>query len=187
MWAGEQELIVDEIEEFLTGVRPQAVPDRVLATVLFTDIVASTERAAEVGDRRWRALLDAHNTTVRGHIERPGVASSTRRATASWPPSTGRPGRSCAPATSPAMCIGWASRCGWASTPARSSWSATTSPGSRSISPPGSWPWPDPGEVLVSSTVKDLVVGSDLRFEDRGAQTLKGVPGEWRLFAATTG
>ena len=70
MWAGEQELIVDEIEEFLTGVRPQAVPDRVLATVLFTDIVASTERAAEVGDRRWRDLLDAHNTTVRGHIER---------------------------------------------------------------------------------------------------------------------
>ena len=70
MWAGEQEQIVDEIEEFLTGVRPQAMPDRVLATVLFTDIVASTERAAEIGDRRWRSLLDAHNTTVRGHIER---------------------------------------------------------------------------------------------------------------------
>ncbi len=70
MWAGEQELIVDEIEEFLTGVRPQPLPDRVLATILFTDIVASTERASEIGDRRWRDLLDAHHATVRGHIER---------------------------------------------------------------------------------------------------------------------
>ena len=74
MWAGEQELIVDEIEEFLTGVRPQPLPDRVLATVLFTDIVASTERAAEVGDRRWRDLLDAHNARCAATSSGPGAA-----------------------------------------------------------------------------------------------------------------
>src|SRR6185312_4239671 len=64
------EAMLDELEEFFTGIRPAPRSDRVLATVLFTDIVGSTERAAEVGDRRWRDILQAHNSAVRGHIER---------------------------------------------------------------------------------------------------------------------
>ena len=69
-WAGDQDAIVDEVEEFLTGVRPAAEPDRVLATVLFTDIVGSTTRAVELGDRRWRDLLSNHNAIVRRELER---------------------------------------------------------------------------------------------------------------------
>jgi class 3 adenylate cyclase len=81
------------VEEFLTGTRPAAEPDRVLATVRFTDIVASTERAAELGDRRWRDLLFSHHTIVRRELERFRGRQSRRSATVSRPPSTGRRGR----------------------------------------------------------------------------------------------
>ena len=93
-WVGDQEAVLDEIEEFLTGVRPIPQADRVLATVLFTDIVNSTESAARLGDRRWRELLERHHSAVRGQLARCADMRSTPRATASLRPSTGRHARS---------------------------------------------------------------------------------------------
>jgi hypothetical protein len=77
-WLGDQDAALDEIEEFLTGVRPHPALDRVLATVLFTDIVGSTELAADLGDRRWRHLLEQHNSLVRGSHELKGVPGEWR-------------------------------------------------------------------------------------------------------------
>jgi class 3 adenylate cyclase len=187
MWAGDQEAIVDEIEEFLTGVRPQPLHDRVLATVLFTDIVASTERAAEVGDRRWRTLLDAHNTTVRGHIQRArGRVVDTKGdgflATFDGPARAILCARDIA---RDVQRLGIEVRVGLHTGEielvGEDIAGIAVHIAARIMSLAG------PGEVLVSSTVKDLVVGSDLRFTDRGSHELKGVPGEWRLFSAAPG
>ena len=185
MWAGEQELIVDEIEEFLTGVRPQPVADRVLATVLFTDIVGSTERAAEVGDRRWRALLDAHNTRVRGHIERArGRVVDTKGdgfvATFDGPARAILCARDIArDVRELGIDVRVGLHTGEIELVGDDIAGIAVHIAARIMALAA------PGEVLVSSTVKDLVVGSDLRFADRGTRTLKGVPGDWRLFAAT--
>ena len=186
MWAGEQELIVDEIEEFLTGVRPQPLADRVLATVLFTDIVSSTERAAEVGDRRWRALLDAHNTTVRGHIERArGRVIDTKGdgfvATFDGPARAVLCARDIA---RDVRGLGIEVRAGLHA--GEIELVGDDIAGIAVHIAARIMALADPGEVLVSSTVKDLVVGSDLRFTDRGTRALKGVPDQWRLFAATS-
>jgi class 3 adenylate cyclase len=184
MWAGEQEQIVDQIEEFITGVRPTSVPDRVLATVLFTDIVASTERAAEVGDRRWRDLLDAHNAAVRANIERARgrVVDTTGDG---FLATFDGPARAVACARDIARDVhrlGIEVRSGLHTGEVELSGDdirgIAVHIAARIMALAGA------GEVLVSSTVRDLVVGSDLRFEERGTHTLRGVPGEWRVFAA---
>jgi class 3 adenylate cyclase len=102
-YVGDQDAILDEVEEFLTGVRHSAEPDRVLATVLFTDIVGATSRAAELGDRAWRDLLERHNAVVRRELERGRGERWTRRVTASWRPSTGPLAQSGPRAPSPSV------------------------------------------------------------------------------------
>ena len=182
-WGCDSELIVDEIEEFLTGARPGAEPDRVLATVLFTDIVGATERASRVGDRNWHDLLDSHHAVVRRELEHfrgreIDTAGDGFLATFDGPARAVR----CACAISKAVrALGLEIRAGLHTgecelmggklggiavhTGARVAAEAQAS------------------EVLVSSTVKDLVAGSGLSFQDRGMQRLKGIPDEWRLFA----
>ena len=186
IWYGEKwEPIVDEIEEFLTGARHQSDPDRALATILFTDIVASTEHAAEVGDERWRALVERHDDIVRAELDRyegrpiktlgdgflavfPGPAKAIRcaRAIAAAVQQLGIDVRS-------GIHTGECDR--------REDDLAgiAVNVAARIVTHAGS------GEVLVSSTVKELVLGSGLEFTERGTHVLKGVPDEWRLFAVT--
>ncbi len=180
---GNGDAILDEIEEFLTGVRHHAELDRVLATVLFTDIVASTERAAAIGDRGWRALLDSYYAAVRRELGRfrgreIDTAGDGMFATFDGPARAIR----CASAITGAVRpLGVEVRAGLhtgeCEVMGEKVGGIAVHIGARVASQAG------PGEVLVSNTVKDLVAGSGIRFEDRGAYALKGVPGEWRLFA----
>jgi class 3 adenylate cyclase len=182
MWAGDTDLLLAEIQEFLTGVRPAPDPDRVLATVLFTDIVGSTERAAELGDRRWRDLLERHNALVRRELERfrgreVDTAGDGFLATFDGPARAIR----CAIAIGRSVReLGLEVRAGLHTGEIEligdDVGGLAVHIGARVAALGG------PGEVLVSSTVKDLVVGSGIAFEDRGAHTLKGVPGTWQLF-----
>jgi class 3 adenylate cyclase len=182
--SGDTEAVLDEIEEFITGQRPSRVdPDRALATVMFTDIVGGTERAAELGDRRWRDLLETHYGVIRSQIDRyrgrevktmgdgflatfDGPARAIRCATAS---------------TEAVQALGLDIRAGLHTGEVEvmgdDVGGMAVHIGARVGAKAG------PGEVLVSGTVKDLVVGSGFEFADRGAHELKGVPGEWRLFA----
>jgi class 3 adenylate cyclase len=175
--------ILDEIQEFLTGVREPAEPDRVLATVLFTDVVGSTERARELGDRRWRDLLDRHNEIVRRDLERfrgreVDTAGDGFFATFDGPARAIRCARSI---VADVQSVGLEVRaglhtgeCELAGDHVRG---IAVHTGARVASLAGA------GEVLVSSTVRDLVAGSGIEFTDRGVQSLKGIPGEWRLYA----
>jgi class 3 adenylate cyclase len=178
--------IVDEVEEFLTGARPMPEPERVLATVLFTDIVGSTERAAELGDRRWRELLERHHTTVRRELERfrgreVDTAGDGFLATFDGPARAIR----CARAIEQGLReLGLELRAGLHTGECELMGDKVTGvavhTGARVAAQAG------PGEVLVSNTVKDLVAGSGIEFEDRGTHELKGVPGEWRLYAVSS-
>jgi pimeloyl-ACP methyl ester carboxylesterase len=180
---GDQDQILDEVEEFLTGVRRGPEPDRVLATVLFTDIVGSTERAAGLGDRRWRQLLEAHHTAVRQQLERfrgreVDTAGDGFLATFDGPARAIR----CAVAIRDDVeTIGLAIRAGVHTGECEMHGNGVAGiavhMGARVAALAG------PGEVLVSSTVKDLVAGSGIEFEDRGIHELKGIPGDWRLLA----
>ena len=180
---GDSDALVDEIEEFLTGVRHGPEPDRVLATVLFTDIVAATETAARVGDRRWRELLAQHHALVRRELGRfRGREIDTTGdgflATFDGPARAIR----CAGAiTDEVPALGLEVRAGLHTGEVERLDDKVSGLavhiGARVAAAAG------PGEVLVSSTVKDLVAGSGLRFQDRGLRPLKGVPGEWHLFA----
>ncbi|MFL5951212.1 MAG: adenylate/guanylate cyclase domain-containing protein [Gaiellaceae bacterium] len=182
--AGDTDEIADEIEEFLTGTRPAPEPNRVLATVLFTDIVGSTDRAAELGDRRWRDLLGAHDAVVRRQLERfrgreVDTAGDGFFAAFDGPARAVR----CAISAGEAVReLGVEIRAGIhtgeCELDGQKIRGIAVHTGARIASLAG------PGEVLISHTVKDLVAGSGLEFEDRGAHELKGVPGEWRLFAA---
>jgi class 3 adenylate cyclase len=183
-WAGDQDRLLDEVEEFLTGTRPVHEPDRVLATVLFTDIVGSTERAAELGDRRWRELLEAHEAAVRAELARYGgrevdTAGDGFLATFDGP---ARAIRAAHAIQESVRRLGIELRAGLhtgecevANGKVRG---IAVHTGARVASLAG------PGEVLVSSTVHDLVAGSGIAFEERGEHELKGVPGTWRLYAA---
>jgi class 3 adenylate cyclase len=176
--------VVDEIEEFLTGVRPAPEPDRVLATVLFTDIVGSTERAAELGDRRWRELLEAHESAVRGELQQYGgrevdTAGDGFLATFDGP---ARAIRAACAIRDRVRGLGLELRAGLHTGECELSngkvRGIAVHTGARVAA------LAEPGEVLVSSTVRDLVAGSGIVFEERGEHELKGVPGTWRLFAA---
>jgi class 3 adenylate cyclase/pimeloyl-ACP methyl ester carboxylesterase len=181
-FVGDADALLDEIEEFLTGVRPVAEPDRVLATVLFTDIVRSTERAAELGDRRWRDLLESHYAVVRRELGRfrgreVKTAGDGFLATFDGP---ARAIRCACAITDSVRPLGLQIRAGLHTGECElmgdDVGGIAVHIGARVAA------GAEPGEVLVSSTVKDLVAGSGIRFVDRGAHTLKGVPGEWRLF-----
>jgi hypothetical protein len=168
---------------FLTGRLPAHDVDRVLATVLFTDVVGSTDQAAGMGDRRWAELLATHDSVTRAELERSAAERSKPPATGSWPSLTDQDELYVAPARSATPCVPSASACGAGSTPARSSCAVTTSAASPSTSPNGSKSLAQPDEVLVSRTVADLVGGSGIAFADRGTHALKGVSNRWQLFA----
>ncbi|MFI5261085.1 MAG: alpha/beta fold hydrolase [Candidatus Limnocylindrales bacterium] len=138
--------IVSEVEEFLTGTRPAPEPDRILATVLFTDIVASTERAAALGDRRWGELLAAHHAAVRRELERVRGRELDTAGDGFLASFDGRPGPSVAPRASSATSVPSASRCARASTPARCSGSASRSEASGCTSAPAWRRLPDPAK-----------------------------------------
>jgi class 3 adenylate cyclase len=184
LFAQDIDRVADEIEEFFTGSRTGKDPDRLLTTLLFTDIVDSTKRAAEWGDRRWRDLLDQHHALVRVQLERFGgreVVTTGDGFFASFASPT-QAVRSALAAANAVAALGVQIRAGVHTgevevrgddlgglavhIAARVSAAAAA------------------GEVLISSTVKDLVAGADLTFEDKGEHELKGVPGRWRLFAA---
>ncbi len=176
--------ILDEVQEFLTGVREPAAPDRMLATVLFTDIVGSTDRARELGDRRWRDLLERHNEIVRRDLERfRGVEIDTAGdgffATFDGPARAIRCARSIVEnVRGVGLDVRSGLHTGECELSAGSVRGIAVHTGARVASIAA------PREVLVSSTVKDLVAGSGIEFTDRGLHELKGIPGDWRLYAA---
>ncbi len=183
LWGGDTDSIVDEVEEFLTGVRPAPELDRVLATVMFTDVVGSTERAAELGDRRWRELLSAHDAAVRRELERYRGREVDTAGDGFFATFDG-PARAvgCALGVRDVVrSLGLETRAGVHTGECELDGDKVRGiavhTGARVAALAG------PGEVLATSTVKDLVTGSGLEFEDRGARELKGVPGEWRIYA----
>jgi class 3 adenylate cyclase len=185
LWFTENaEELVGEVEEFLTGTRTSPDPDRKLATVLFTDIVGSTARAAELGDTRWRALLDEHDTIVRQELARFGGREIDNAGDGFLATFDG-PGRAirCAGAIRDALArAGLAVRAGVhtgeVEVRGERIGGLTVHIGARVAATGGG------GDIVVSNTVKDLLAGSGLTFSDRGEHELKGVPGTWRLFAA---
>jgi class 3 adenylate cyclase len=186
IWAGDQDAILDEIQDFVTGTRPAPTPHRSLATVLFTDIVGSTRLAAELGDRAWRRLLGQHFEIIRRSLDRfdgrevKSVGDGIL-ATFDGPARAVR----CAAAIREGVAeLGIEVRAGL------HTGEIELEPGdiaglavhiAARISAMAA-----AREILVSSTVKDLVVGSAIEFDDRGSHELKGVPGEWRVFAVTS-
>jgi pimeloyl-ACP methyl ester carboxylesterase len=182
-WTQDVDGVIDEIEGFLTGVRRGPDPDRVLATVLFTDIVGSTARAVKMGDRQWMDALEAHRTMVRWFLERYRGREVDTAGDGFFATFDG-----------PARAI----RCGVAVRDAarerdidiraglhtgevemgEKPTGVAVHIGARVMAEAGA------GEVLVSQTVKDLVAGSGLTFHDRGPRALKGVPGVWHLWSA---
>lgn len=181
---GDSDAIVEEVEEFLTGARHVAEPERALATVMFTDIVGSTERAAELGDARWRDVLRRHDELVARRIE----SARGRKIK-----STGDGVLATFDGPARAICcaggvVGDLERegieiragihTGECELLGDDVAGMAVHIGARIAALAGG------GEVLVSSTVKDLVAGSQIGFEPRGAHVLKGVPGEWLVFRA---
>ena len=184
IWSGDQEAVAGEIEQFITGVRPAPEPERVLATIMFTDIVGSTDLAAAVGDARWLDLLAEHDLIVRDQLDR--FRGREIKTTGDG---------FLALFDGPARAI----RCGQAISEAVRTLNISVRAGIHTgeveltehdlggiavhvaarVSARA-----EADEVLVSSTVKDLVVGSGISFEDSGSYALKGVPGRWQLFSA---
>ena len=183
-WVGDSDAILDEVEQFVTGALPSTVPDRVLATVLFADIVDSTRQLADLGDKRWRELLEQFYAVLRRQLElfrgrEIDTAGDGLFATFDGPARAIR----CACATREAVSpLGIAIRSGLHTGECEVLGDKVSGIavhlGARVVAMAG------PGEVLVSSTVKDLVAGSGLQFTDRGIHSLKGIPGEWSLYAA---
>ena len=186
-WLGEEDAVADEIQHFLTGVRRPIVSDRVLATVLFTDIVGSTERAADLGDGAWRSVLERHDSLVREEVERHRgrfVKSLGDGALAVFD----GPSRAISSATTLRDRVRdlhleiraglHTGECEMLSGDDVGGLAVHIGARVSSLAAPG--------EVLVSSTVRDLIVGSGQTLTDRGEHDLKGVPGPWRIFAVET-
>jgi len=182
-WVGDTGPLLDELEEFVTGTRGGTGAERVLATVLFTDIVGSTELAGQLGDDRWRDLLDRHDRTVRGQLER-FRGREVKTVGDGFVATFDSPGRAieCALAIRDALGpldlgVRAGLHTGEVEVRGEDVAGMAVHIGARVSGEAGE------GEVLVSSTVKDLVVGSPIEFTERGEYELKGVPGVWRLFA----
>ena len=182
-WVGDSDALLDQVEVFLTGQRRAPETERVLATVQFTDIVQSTERAAALGDRKWRHALEDFQSLVRTELERhrgreidtagdgflaafDGPARAIRCAAAIRERARGQ-GIEIRAGVHTGECEVMGEKLG----------GIAVHIGARVAGKA------EPGEIVVSQTVKDLVAGSGLSFAERGAHTLKGVPGEWRLYA----
>ncbi|ORV62809.1 cyclase [Mycobacterium europaeum] len=185
-WVGDTAPVLDEIEEFITGVRGVSDAERLLTTIVFTDIVGSTERAAVLGDHRWRDLLDNHDTLVRRELQRFGgrevnTAGDGFVATFSSPSAA----LACADAIVDVVrVLGIEVRVGIHAGEVEVRGASKSDVagmavhiGARVAALAG------PSEVVVSSTVRDIVTGSRYRFGDRGEAALKGVPGQWRLYS----
>jgi class 3 adenylate cyclase len=182
-WLGDADGVLDAIEEFVTGSRHRVDEDRILATVLFTDIVESTSRAAEIGDRRWRELLDAHDEIATREVARfrGRHVKSTGDGMLAVFDGPAR-GVRCAEAVRDAVDeLGLAVRAGLhvgeCEMRGDDVGGLAVHIGARVAGLAG------PGEILVSRTVRDLVAGSGLRFAERGEHGLKGVPDRWPLYA----
>ena len=184
-WADPQHnaVLLRETRRFIDGLATSPEPDRVLATIMFTDIVGSTERAADLGDAAWSELLARHHTLVRGELVRFRGEELDTAGDGFFAAFDG-PGRAieCASAIRDGVrALGLEVRAGLHTGECErvdgKLGGIAVPTGARIAS------LAEPGEVLVSSTVKDLVAGSGIEFEDRGTRELKGVPGEWRLFA----
>jgi class 3 adenylate cyclase len=184
VWTGDTDTLLDEVEEFLTGVRRGPEPDRLLATVLFTDIVGSTKRVSELGDRSWRELLEEHHRLVRRELERfrgreIDTAGDGFLATFDGPARAVR----CASAVRDSVrSLGIEIRAGIHTGECELVGDKVAGIAVHTAARVNGLA--QPSEVLVSSTVKDLVAGSGIEFADRGEHELKGVPGSWRLYAA---
>ncbi|MDH3305892.1 MAG: adenylate/guanylate cyclase domain-containing protein [Acidimicrobiia bacterium] len=182
--AGKTEPMLAEIQEFVTGHRSSATPERVLATVLFTDIVGSTQRAAELGDREWRHLLERHNEVIRAELVKyrgreVGTVGDGLLATFDGPArAIGAAHAICAAVRPLGLEVRAGLHTGEIETLGEDVAGLAVHIGARISSLAGA------GEVLVSRTVKDLVAGSGITFEDRGVHPLKGVPDEWQVYAA---
>jgi len=183
-WGADADAILDEIEEFITGEHHSAEPDRILATILFVDIVGSTDQAAALGDRRWRDVLQSFYGVVRAQLPRfRGSEVSTTGdgvlATFDGPARGIRCARSIADGV---RALGFEVRAGLHTGECEviddnvGGIAVHTAARVATLA--------QPSEVLVSHTVRDLVAGSGLKFASRGTHTLKGVPGDWSLFAA---
>jgi pimeloyl-ACP methyl ester carboxylesterase len=180
-WEGDSRAVLDEVEEFLTGVRHGGEPDRMLATVLFTDIAGSTERAAMLGDDRWRLLLENHDELVRSRL----TAFKGREIKTlgdGFLATFDGPGRAIRCACAIREDVGAlgvdvraAVHTGECEVMGNDIGGMAVHIGARVIG------WAAPGDVLVTGAVRDLVVGSGFEFADRGTHRLKGVPGEWQL------
>jgi len=185
-WVGDADALVDEIEEFLTGTRHAREPDRMLATVLFTDIVDSTSRASQLGDSDWRKLIERHDQLMRGEIER-HRGREVKTMGDGFLATFDGPARAIRCAWSAAETVrrlGIEIRAGLhtgeCEVMGRDIGGIAVNIGARVGSAAG------PGEVLVSRTVTDLVAGSGIEFTDRGVHSLKGLPGEWQLYAVAS-
>jgi len=183
IWSGDAEPILDGIETFITGRRPTARPDRVLATVLFTDIVSSAEHATAAGDVRWRETMDAHDAVVAEEVAA-ARGSLVKGLGDGFLATFDAPGRALAAALAVVervATLGIEVRAGVHTgeceiVPGDVGGIAVTV-ASRITDLAG------PSEVLASRTVKDLVVGGELSFDDRGEHALRGIPEPWRLYA----
>jgi class 3 adenylate cyclase len=184
LWASQPPMLADEIERFVTGSTGEHLSpaERAFAVVLYTDLVGSTGQAVEMGDRRWRELLEVHNNAASRQIERHRGRLVKRTGDGVLAIFDG-PGRAvrCAQAIlADVEQLGCEARAGLHAGEVELLGEDIAGIGAhiaaRVMDHAG------PGEVVVSRTIKDLVVGSGLRFEDRGAQTLRGVPEEWQLF-----
>jgi len=182
-WAGDVDRFVGEVQEFLTGSRDEVMPDRVLATVMFNDIVSSTERAAEMGDRAWKQLLNRFYETAGRQIERFGgrLVGTTGDGVLATFDGPARGVRSATAIREAVRPLGIEIRAGLHTGECELRGAdvggIAVHIGARVSAKAGA------GEVLVSRTVRDLVVGSGLEFAGRGEHELKGVPGTWQLFS----
>lgn len=183
-WVGDQDVFLDEVQEFLTGARPPPTVDRMLATIMFTDIVGSTDFAARLGDRAWASLVQEHDALVRKELLRFRGREEKTTGDGFFATFDG-PARAIRCASSirdGVRQLGVEIRAGLHTGEIELSGKHVSgiavNIGARVAASA------EAGEVLVSSTVKDLVAGSGIHFVERGVHRLKGVPGEWRLFRA---
>jgi class 3 adenylate cyclase len=184
-YAGDTDAMLDEAQEFLTGIRGSPDLDRVLATVMFTDIVGSTDRVVTLGDRKWRELLDEHDKLVTRYVEQ-FRGRYVKHTGDGFLATFDGPGRAikCARALRSAVSglgiqIRTGVHAGEVEIRGEDLGGIAVHIGARVCALAG------PEEILVSSTVKDLCVGSGIAFSERGAHVLKGVPGEWHLYAVS--